>query len=122
MEIKTTLKKPYNYKERAKFVSKWNNFEIKETDTELQVWVRTQEEQEIFALEKKKEEVKFTRNSMLENIEWRVARAREQKELGISTIDDYYKLLRYKQYLRDYPNEVENWWEQNPLDFEEWSE
>lgn len=120
MEIKATLKKPYNYKERALFVSKWGNYEIQETDKELQAWGRTREEQEEFELENKKEIVKQVRNSMLENIEWRVARAREQRELGIKTIDNYYNLINYKQYLRDYPDEVENWWEQNPLEFEEW--
>ena len=57
---------------------------------------------------------------MLENIEWRVARAREQRELGIKTVDNYYNLIHYKQYLRDYPDKTENWWEQNPLEFEEW--
>jgi hypothetical protein len=45
MEIKATLKKPYNYKERANFVSKWINYEIKETSKELQAWGRTAEEQ-----------------------------------------------------------------------------
>ena len=120
MEIKATLKKPYNYKERAQFVSKWENYEIKETDTELQAWGRTQEEQEEFELENKKENVRQVRNSMLENIEWRVARAREQRELGIKTVDNYYNLIHYKQYLRDYPDKTENWWEQNPLEFEEW--
>ena len=120
MEIKATLKKQYNYKERAQFVSKWENYEIKEKDTELQAWGRTQEEQEEFELENKKENVRQVRNSMLENIEWRVARAREQRELGIKTVDNYYNLIHYKQYLRDYPDKTENWWEQNPLEFEEW--
>lgn len=120
MEIKAVLKKPYNYKERAFFVSKWGNYEIRETNNELQVWGMTQEEQEAFELENKKENVKRVRNSMLEDIEWRVARAREQRELGIKTVDNYYNLIHYKQYLRDYPDEVENWWEQNPLEFEEW--
>ena len=68
----------------------------------------------------KEEEVKQVRNSMLEDIEWRVARAREQRELGIKTVDNYYNLIHYKQYLRDYPDITENWWEQNPLEFEEW--
>ena len=70
--------------------------------------------------EEKKEKVKQIRNYMLENVEWRVARAREQRELGIKTVDNYYNLIHYKQYLRDYPDKVENWWEQNPLEFEEW--
>ena len=68
----------------------------------------------------KEEEVKLVRNYMLEDIEWRVARAREQRELGIKTVDNYYNLIHYKQYLRDYPDTTENWWEQKPLEFEEW--
>ena len=98
MEIKAILKKPYTNKERADFIVEQNhrlNYEIKETDKELQACGRTQEEQEAFELENKKEEVKIIRNSMLENIEWRVARAREQKELGIKTVDNYYNLLQF---------------------------
>lgn len=30
------------------------------------------------------------------------------------------KYAQYRQYLRDYTNQ-ENWWEQNPLTYEEWS-
>lgn len=123
MEIKAKLNKPYTNKERADFIVEQNhrlNYEIRETDKELQAWGRTQEEEEAFELENKKENVKRVRNSMLENIEWRVARAREQRELGIKTVDNYYNLIHYKQYLRDYPDEVENWWKQNPLEFEEW--
>lgn len=67
----------------------------------------------------KENEVKQIRNSMLEDIEWRVVRAREQKELGIKPIDDYECLIKYKQYLRDYPESNEDWYKQNPKTFEE---
>lgn len=67
----------------------------------------------------KEEEVKLIRNSMLEDIEWRVARAREQRELGLEPVDDYQKLIEYKQYLRDYPESSETWYEENPKIFEE---
>lgn len=70
MEIKATLKKPYNYKERAKFVSKWGNYEIKETDTELQVWGRTQEEQEQFEEEQRKEQRIAELEKYLSDTDW----------------------------------------------------
>ena len=71
-------------------------------------------------IEDKEKNIKSIRNEMLNSISWRVDRAREQRELGIKTVDNYYNLIHYKQYLRDYPEKVENWWEQNPLEFEEW--
>ncbi len=123
MEIKAKLNKPYTEQQRLDFIVEFNHrlgYEIKEIEDGLEACGRTQEEQEAFELENKKEEVKYLRNSMLENIEWRVARAREQRELGIKTIDNYYNLIHYKQYLRDYPDKTENWWKQNPLEFEEW--
>lgn len=71
--------------------------------------------------EEKELEIKNIRNSMLTSIEWRVERAKEQKELGIEPVDDYMKLLEYKQYLRDYPKSSEDWYLSNPKTFEEWS-
>jgi phosphoribulokinase len=120
MEIKATLKKPYNYKERANFVSKWINYEIKETKTELQAWGRTAEEQTEFELENKKSSIRAIRDSMINSMSWMVERANEQRELGLPSVDDYGMLLEYRQYLRDYPEKVEKWWEQNPKTFEEW--
>ena len=65
MEIKATLKKPYNYKERAKFVSKWGNYEIRETDTQLQAWGMTSEEQEELVIVSQKIAVRSVRNEYL---------------------------------------------------------
>lgn len=123
MEIKATLNKPYTTIQRADFIVEYNHrlgYEIKEAETELQAWGRTEEEQIEFELENKKKQVKAIRDTMINNISWRVERAKEQSELGIQPVDDYTKLLEYRQYLRDYPNTVENWWESNPESFEDW--
>ena len=71
-------------------------------------------------IEDKEKNVKSIRDGMINNISWRVDRAREQKELGLEPVDDYQKLIEYKQYLRDYPESSETWYEQNPKTFEEW--
>ena len=70
MEIKATLKKPYNYKERAFFVSKWGMCEIKETDTELQAWGMTQEEQEEFEEEQRKKQRIDELEKYLSDTDW----------------------------------------------------
>ena len=70
MEIKATLKKPYNYKERAFFVSKWINYEIKETEKELQVWGYTQEEQEKFEEEQRKKQRIDELETYLSDTDW----------------------------------------------------
>ena len=47
MEIKNTLQKPYEEKDRIKFIVEQNHrlgYEIRETETELQAWGYTQEE------------------------------------------------------------------------------
>ena len=62
------------------------------------------------------------RNSYMESTQNRIDRYRNQKELGIETTDTeemFKQLLKYTQYLRDYPN-GENWWVKNPMVFDEW--
>lgn len=74
--------------------------------------------------DEKKERVRTVRNQYLNDIEWRVSRYRDQKELGIATTDSeqqYFQVLEYMQYLRDYPESSETWYEQNPLTFDEWA-
>lgn len=64
---------------------------------------------------------RMERNILLRGAQDRIDRYRNQKELGVETTDTekvYNQLLVYTQYLRDYPN-GENWWESNPLKFEE---
>lgn len=65
-------------------------------------------------IEEKQNQIRFVRNQYLEQTD---------KYLSVSDfpIDEdtkeQYRL--YRQYLRDYP-ETENWYESNPLTFEEW--
>lgn len=49
--------------------------------------------------------VRELRNKLLDNIDKKVARYRDEVELGLETTDDITKLTNYRQYLRDIPNE-----------------
>ena len=74
-------------------------------------------------IDEKKTAVRAVRDGYINGIEWRVSRYRDQKELEISTTDDeetYHKILQYMQYLRDYPESSETWYEQNPMTWNEW--
>lgn len=54
MEIKATLNKPYTNKQRMDFIVAENHnkgYEIKETETALEAWGHTEEEQDRFAIE-----------------------------------------------------------------------
>ena len=90
-----------------------------ETDGKImQSW-----EQSIILVEGLKSFVREERNALLEDIQWRVDRYKEQTELGINTTDStetYMLILQYKQYLRDYPQSSEAWYENSPLDFDAW--
>ena len=73
----------------------------------------------------KKTTVRAVRDEYINRIEWRVNRYRDQTELEITTTDThetYIQILEYMQYLRDYPESSETWYEQNPLTFDEWSQ
>ena len=73
MEIKAILKKPYTNKERADFIVEQNhrlNYDIKETDTELQAWGRTQEEQEQFEEEQRKKQRIAELEKYLSDTDW----------------------------------------------------
>lgn len=74
-------------------------------------------------IDEKKAMVRGVRDGYINQIEWRVSRYRDQIELEIPTADThetYVKILQYMQYLRDYPESTWNWYENNPLTFEEW--
>ena len=76
-------------------------------------------------IDEKKAEVRAVRDVYINGIEWRVSRYRDQVELKIETTDTeetYIKVLQYMQYLRDYPESSETWYEQNPLTWDEWNE
>ena len=124
MELKAKLEKPYTNKERTNFVIEYNhklNYIIEETDDSILAWGYTDDEQTERRIIRKKSETKTTRDKMINEISWRVERAREQKELGIPTVDDYKKLLEYRQYLRDFPQNSDDWWEKEIKTYEEWS-
>lgn len=82
-----------------------------------------------YAPEKTEEEIKkdvrAVRDNYIRDIEWRVSRYRDQAEMQIETTDTeetYHQILQYMQYLRDYPESFETWYEQNPMTFDEWRE
>ena len=49
--------------------------------------------------------VRELRNKLLDNTDKKVARYRDEVELGLETTDDLTKLTNYRQYLRDISNE-----------------
>ena len=49
--------------------------------------------------------VRELRNKLLDNMDKKVARYRDEVELGLEATDDLTKLTNYRQYLRDIPNE-----------------
>lgn len=76
-------------------------------------------------IDEKKMMVRGTRDNYIYDIEWRVSRYRDQVEMQMPTSDTeetYRQILQYMQYLRDYPEASETWYEQNPMTFDEWKE
>ena len=60
MEIKATLNKPYTDKQRVNFIvseNHQNGYDIKETETALEAWGYTEEEQQAQAKEARKKEL-----------------------------------------------------------------
>ena len=72
-------------------------------------------------VEQRQAEVRAERDRMIDAFEWRISRNNDERELGLTETDDRELLLKYRKYLRNYP-ETENWYETNPLTFEEWKE
>ena len=74
-------------------------------------------------VDQKKKNIRSVRDSYISGIEWRVSRYRDQVDAGIQTTDteeEYQSILAYMQYLRDYPESSETWYEEKPMTFEEW--
>ncbi|MDR2030420.1 MAG: phage tail assembly chaperone [Puniceicoccales bacterium] len=69
----------------------------------------------------KKFYVRFRRNRLLRATDWRMARAKEQVQLGIVPVDDRDKMALYRQYLRDFTKQSD-WWLERPLGFKLWLE
>ena len=74
-------------------------------------------------VDEKKASVRSVRDSYIDGIEWRVSRYRDQVEMGITpndTEEEYRLILQYIQYLRDYPESAEDWYEQDPKIYDDW--
>ena len=94
MEIKDTLNKPYNENERLEFIIKNNlGYEIKETETALEAWGPTAQEQE----EKDKEEHRAELINALAEIDLKAIRSLRAINSGHSTQDDSEKLSELEQ-------------------------
>lgn len=95
------------------------------TDPEM-VWNGTDWElPQSVVIDRKKKQVRDVRDNYIDDIEWRVDRYKDQREMGMETTDDeveYHKVLAYMQYLRDYPTSGATWYENNPLTWDEWRE
>lgn len=109
------LAKPYKDSERIDFIVNYNHnlgLKIEETETELQAWDFDDEEK----LEQKKQYIRSIRNSYL-------VKYVDPKQLVLVwnslTGDEQKEYMDYRQYLLDYPQQ-EEWWEKEPLTFEQW--
>lgn len=71
-------------------------------------------------VEQKGAEVRAERDRMIDAFEWRISRNNDERELKLTETDNRELLLNYREYLRNYTKE-EYWYEQNPMNFEEWS-
>lgn len=120
MEIKATLNKPYTDRKRADFIVANNHtlgYEIKETETALEAWGLTEEEQKQADLENKQKSVRAVREQYFsEYVDWYQAKSLLWEEM---TEEEKQDIADYRKYLMDYTKE-EYWWEKNPLNFEEW--
>lgn len=68
-----------------------------------------------------KAQVRAVRDKYMQTTQNRIDRYRNQKELGIKTTDTeevFKQLLKYTQYLRDYPNSSDDWYTNSPDNFE----
>ena len=87
----------------------------RETDKQIEQYA------EGLSVEQKQAEIRTKRDRMIDASDWRVSRNNDEREFGLTETDNRELLLKYREYLRNYP-ETERWWEQNPLTFEEWNE
>ena len=71
--------------------------------------------------EQKEAEVRAERDRMIDAFDWRVSRNNDEREFGLTETDNRELLLKYREYLRNYP-ETEGWYENPPKDFSTWKE
>lgn len=114
MIVVAKLEKPYTDAERISFIVNYNHqlgYQINETENELQALGYDDDERK----EQKEAEVRAVRNQYLYDtdrymiVDYPITEAEETQ------------YIQYREYLRNYP-ETENWYESNPLTFEEWKE
>lgn len=94
----------------------------RETDKQIEQYAKavSQPEPYVPTIEEKSELVRQVRNKMIGSFEWRISRNNDERELKLTETDNRELLLKYREYLRNYTKE-EYWYEQNPMNFEEWS-
>ena len=71
--------------------------------------------------EQKAAEARAERDRMIDAFDWRVSRNNDEREFGLTETDNRELLLKYREYLRNYP-ETEGWYENPPKDFSTWKE
>jgi DNA-binding transcriptional MerR regulator len=107
MELKATLNKPYSEKQRLDFIVTNNHnkgYELKETETALEAWGLTEEEQA--------EEAKNIRRaeliSQLDEIDLKTIRPMRAKEAGVATDADLAKLQELEEQAAQIRAELQN--------------
>jgi hypothetical protein len=120
MEVKAKLDKPYSDKQRADFIVQYNrnfDYEIRETETALEAWGLTAEEQAEKDLQDKKDKVYTIREDyFIKYVDWYQSKPLLWEEMTEKEKTD---VANYRIYLKDYTLE-EDWWERQPLTFDEW--
>ena len=96
MEIKATLNKPYTDKQRIDFIVSENHtkgYEIKETETALEAWGLTAEEE----AEKEKQARKQELMAQLDALDLKCIRSLRAIQAGVSTDEDVAKLAELEE-------------------------
>ena len=96
MEIKATLAKPYQEKERLDFIVAQNHvlgYQIKETEEALEAWGYTETEQQ----EQAKAEQRAEIIAQLDAIDLKEIRPLAAKASGTATSEDEAKLIEYEE-------------------------
>lgn len=117
MEIKATLNKPYTEKERCDFIVAQNHnngYEIRETDEALEAWGYDDAEK----LEQKKAQVRGVREQYFKiYVDYYQEKPLLWAEL---TEQNQQYIADYRIYLKDYPESSPDWYERNPMTYDEW--
>ena len=96
MQLKATLEKPYEEKQRLDFIVEQNHnngYEIKETETAFEAWGKTAEEQ----AEEAKQAHKADLIAQLDALDLKCIRSIRAIQAGTGTDDDTAKLAEYEE-------------------------